>query len=201
MALSLNSVRVQYHPAFDSSRSVMFCQNHVTLMDAFIAGCAIPQPFCGIMHNWHFNIPIYGWLMSVTEGIAVFPKVEGNLSRMTVAARKRHRAGISILSFPEGTRTLDGAVGSFRSGVFKMARDAGYPVVPLAVRGAYQTNRKGRWTVRPFQPIEIYVGKPIETIHRKDEELEMIASEMQTIIASWVEENAPRVEQKCCAIS
>jgi 1-acyl-sn-glycerol-3-phosphate acyltransferase len=69
LKLILCPTQVTYDPTFDPNRRSVFGQNHVNLLDAFIASKAIPHVFCGLMHKWQFKIPIYGWMMAVSKGI------------------------------------------------------------------------------------------------------------------------------------
>lgn len=155
-------VEVTYDPGFDRDRPSVFCQNHVNVLDAHVACRAIPQPFVGLMLAWHFRIPGYGWMMRTTNGIPVHPASAGRTQELTEAARDRASKGLSILAFPEGHRTLDGAMRPLKRGILFMARDAGLPLVPLAVRGMYEVMRKGSWLVSPGT-IDVYVGPQIET--------------------------------------
>jgi 1-acyl-sn-glycerol-3-phosphate acyltransferase len=127
--------RVVYAAGFDPTRPSVFCQNHVNFMDAHVACRVIPGPFCGLMLASHFKIPAYGWIMRITSGIPVPSGRGGRTTALMAAARDRIARGLSILVFPEAHRTLDGHVQPFKHGVFYMARDAGAPVVPIAVHG------------------------------------------------------------------
>ena len=186
MKLILCPVSVTYDPSFDPQRRSVFGQNHVNLLDAFIASKAIPHVFCGLMHKWQFKIPIYGWMMAVSKGIPVDPKnPKGILSSMTDEAKKRKADGFSILTFPEGGRTLDGQVRKFKRGVFMMARDAGYPVVPVAVQGNFEVNQKGSRLFKPGK-INVYVGSQMETAGLSDRDLEDLAFQCETIVRTKV---------------
>ncbi len=191
---SLNSIKVIYDPGFDKNRLSVFCQNHVNLIDAHIASKAIPHPFCGLMHTWQFKIPFYGWLMKMSRGIAVDKSKKNNFQNMVDQAKQRKEEGFSILTFPEGGRTLDGHVKVFRKGVLFMARDADYPVVPIAVKGSFDINRKGSLLFRPFHHIEVYVGPQFETFGLSDMDMESLSK----ILRDWIETRVNSLEEKQC---
>jgi len=68
--------------------------------------------------------------------------------------------GWSLLVFPEGTRSTDGRIGTFRTGIGLMALELGVPVVPVRVRGTYESWPKGqRWPRK--HPVEVTFGPPI----------------------------------------
>ena len=179
-------MKITYDPAFDPWRLSVFCQNHVNFLDAHLASSAIPHAFCGLMHAWQFHIPFYGWLMRVSKGIRVYPGKK-NLESLVVQARERKRIRMSILTFPEGGRTTTGKVREFRKGVFAMAREAGYPVVPISVRGAYAVNRKGSMLFHPFHTIEIHIGRQFETQGLDDSGLEALVREVQEEVARYAD--------------
>ena len=188
LSLIFCKTTVTYDPTFDKNRRSVFTQNHVNLLDAFIASKAIPHVFCGLMHKWQFSIPIYGWMMKVSNGIPVDPKkVKELLPSMTAEAQKRKADGFSILTFPEGGRTLDGEVRRFTRGVFLMARDAGYPVAPIAVEGNFEVNRKGSKLFRPGK-INVFVGPQMETSGLSDTEIEMLAEKCTTFVREKIKE-------------
>ncbi len=181
-----SDVEILQHPNFDPERRSVFCQNHVNLMDAHAACTAIPHAFCGLMNWWHFKVPVYGWLMTMGHGIPVPPKRPGRFREIAAAARLRADEGLSILVFPEAHRTLDGRVRPFRSGVFRMARDAGLPVVPLAARGMFEMMHKGSLVVRPTK-ISLLLGPQLETAGLSDEALDRLAEDVRQMIVAFVE--------------
>jgi 1-acyl-sn-glycerol-3-phosphate acyltransferase len=185
LRFTLSKVTRIYDPAFDPTRTSVFCQNHVNLMDAHAACASIPGPFCGLMNKWQFYIPFYGWIMSLAEGIAV--RSGANRYReIATQANDRAARGISILVFPEAHRTRDGKVHAFKRGVFLMAREAGLPVVPLATRGMYELNRKGTWLLKPSD-IQIYMGAQIETAGLSDDELRDVIDRTEQIVRDFTE--------------
>ncbi|MFT6396709.1 MAG: 1-acyl-sn-glycerol-3-phosphate acyltransferase [Bradymonadia bacterium] len=182
-----SNLNVTYDPGFDPDRPSVYCQNHISMLDASVACQVIPRPFCGLMNHWHFRIPVYGWIMKATKGIPVFSRASGRTAEITDAARERVEQGVSILVFPEAHRTLDGSPREFRRGVFFMARDAGVPVVSLAVRGLYDVNRKGQLGFTPGE-IEVYVGPQVDLEGLDDDGIADVATRMTTFAQKWVAE-------------
>ena len=188
--MTFSKVRVIYDPNFDPERRSVFAQNHVSMMDGHVACASIPHDFCGLMNAWHFHIPCYGWIMRSTGGIPVYPRTAGRTAELTAAAQDRVKRGLSILVFPEGHRTRDMKVGPFKRGVFFMARDANIPVVPLAVHGIHQVNRKGKYTFTPGH-ITVYVGAQLETTGLTDHEVHDLAERTRGIVSAFAETGIP----------
>ncbi len=76
-------------------------------------------------------------------------------------AERRLAGGMSVVVFPEGSRTLDGRMHAFRRGAFTLAVEFGLPVVPITIDGAYKILRRGSWLPRPGRII-LTIHKPIE---------------------------------------
>ncbi len=183
--LTFSRVRVIYDPRYRKKKGVVFVQNHVSVYDGYIGCHAIRVPLSGLENEAHLKLPGYGWMMRLANAVPV-GKGSGRYRKIAELMRERVSRGISVLTFPEGTRTKDGKVKPFKRGVFQIARDAGIPVVPLAVRGMFEVLPKGRFLVRPGN-VEIYMGAEIETAGMTDDELDELAERVHTIISDWVE--------------
>ncbi len=192
LKVTRSNLRITYHPDFDKNRPSVFCQNHVNILDAFTACASIPQPFVGLMLAWHFKIPGYGWMMKATHGIPVHSG-ENRTQLLCEAARARAAEGLSILTFPEAHRTMDGTVQPFKRGIFFMARDSDLPVVPLAVRGMYEVNRKGSAIIRPGD-VDVFVGPQVETTGLDDDGIMDLAARMGTAMRAFVAGDTETVE-------
>ncbi|MCA9654343.1 MAG: 1-acyl-sn-glycerol-3-phosphate acyltransferase [Myxococcales bacterium] len=170
---------------YDRSRTSVFAMNHVSMLDANIACGSIPVPLCGLENAAHLMVPGYGWLMRVANAIAV-PKGEKRYEVIAAAFKERASRGISVLAFPEAHRTLDGKLRPFKSGVFRAARDAGVPIVPIVSRGAYRMLPKGAMTMRPSR-LEVYVAPQIETAGLRDDQIPELMERVREVMEGWIE--------------
>ena len=184
--VTLSKRSITYHPRFEHGRVSMFMMNHTSVLDAHVACWAIRMAFCGIQHEHHFKLPIYGWLMRKGNGIGVVKGEAGQGQKIAEQVHDRVRRKISILGFPEGRRTQNGHILPFRKGMFLIARDAGIPVVPLCVRGLWQILRRGEWVVRPGE-LDVYVGPQIETEGLTDAEVSELAERFYVFTRDYVE--------------
>ncbi len=71
------------------------------------------------------------------------------------------RKGRNIIIFPEGTRTRDGKLGDFKKTFAILSRELNVPVVPVAIRGAYEALPRGSRFPRPFKKISIKFYQPV----------------------------------------
>lgn len=156
-------LEVRRAPSFDPDRTCVFVCNHVNVFDPFVAYSAVPQFLRGLELESHFRVPVYGWMMRRFGNVPV-PDVRSPsaLREMTRRSRAALAAGTSLLVFPEGTRTRTGALGRFHLGAFRLAREAGVPIVPMTQVGAYGIQRVGSRLLRPGT-ITVHLHDPIGT--------------------------------------
>jgi len=190
VGLTGSRVTITHDEGFDPERPSVFCQNHISVLDGLLASHAIPNSFCGLMKGEHFSIPVYGWVMKLSDGIPVWPRNAGRTAEMTEAAKSRAERGMSILVFPEAHRTTTGQMRPFKRGVFFMARDAGLPVVPMAVHGLYDVNHKGRWQIWPGH-IRVHFGAQIETAGLDDEAVGRLAEHVHAQVEAFAQTGTP----------
>jgi 1-acyl-sn-glycerol-3-phosphate acyltransferase len=143
-------LQVRRAPGFDPTRTSFFLSNHVSVFDPFFVHSAIPQLTRGMELESHFGVPGYGWMMRSLGNVPVPDgRSASGLRRMMKQTRASIDAGISLIAFPEGTRTRTGVLGPFEPGAFRFARDLGVPIVPVTVVGAYEHHRVGDWNLYP----------------------------------------------------
>ena len=90
--------------------------------------------------------------------------------------------GLSLIVFPEGTRSEDGRVGLFKAGSFLMAIEASLPVVPVSVDGTRRVMRKGRLTTRPGHAT-LVVHAPIATTGLGVGDARALAQQVREIVS------------------
>jgi 1-acyl-sn-glycerol-3-phosphate acyltransferase len=181
-ALSGVRIEVRGGASLDPTRAYVYVANHVNIFDMFAIYQAVPQFTRALEHVDHFSWPFIGPLLTAAGQIPVDPENH----RTTVAGLKKAaemiEQGQSITVLPEGSRTLDGSVGPFFAGAFRLAIRAGVPVVPLAIRGGRSVSRRGDWRIRPGKE-EVLIGTPIPTESTKLSEAEALAEKCrQTVI-------------------
>ena len=180
---------VRYAPGFDRGRTSLFVCNHVNIFDAFVIYSAIPQFVRGLELESHFKIPAYGWMMRRFGNIPVSKNPSpAEYRRLMKRVKDALDSGISLIVFAEGTRTLDGRVGPFREGVFRMAIQFGYPVVPMSIVGSYQFSRKGDWMLYPSD-IVVYIHDTIETAHLGKDDLGPLVERVHRVVSKPVDES------------
>ena len=87
-----------------------------------------------------------GQHLAATRHIAIDRSRAFSAKRSLAAAARRIRNGVSVALFPEGTRSGDAPMGAFKRGSFKLAMEAGVPVVPVSLIGLRHLTGPGRIT-------------------------------------------------------
>ena len=178
--------KAQVHPDIDNGQQYVFACNHVNLLDHVTMCNSTPHFKQGVELVDHFKIPVYGWFMRQRGTIAVH-RGKGKLERLTQDVKAEIERGHSILVFPEGTRTLDGRVGKFRKGFFRIARDLDLAVVPVSVTGMYEILRKGSSIMRPGNLVTVHCGAPVPLGGLSDAELDQAIERIRADVAGPVD--------------
>ncbi len=192
VALTGSRWRAVVDPAIDGARPYVFFQNHVNHLDHCTMYCATPHFKQGVELEDHFRYPVYGHYMRARGTIPVRRGDAAQLRQLVKRMREELARGASLLVFPEGTRTLDGRLGEFQPGVFRIVQQLGAPIVPVTVTGMYRVMRKGSPLIRPGYDVTVYCDAPIETgaMTRRDvpELMDRVRTAMQgRLDAYWQE--------------
>jgi len=188
--MRLAGVRIETRRAagYDPVRTYLFIVNHTNLFDPFVLYNAIPQYVRGLELESHFKIPAYGWMMKRFGNIPVPVKPRpADLKKMWRMTRAALDAGVSLVVFAEGQRTLTGRLGPFKEGAFRMAQQFGCPIVPVSVVGSFEFNNKLGWALHP-RKIVVHLHEPIETAGLTKEDVPALRDRVREIMARTIDE-------------
>jgi 1-acyl-sn-glycerol-3-phosphate acyltransferase len=90
-------------------------------------------------------------------------------------------SGISVVIFPEGTRSLDGRLLPFKRGGFLLAVKTGTPIVPVTINGSRHILPKSAWRLRPGI-VEVDISEPIPTTGLRPGTVRALADQVQKAI-------------------
>lgn len=140
----------------------IFVMNHQSLFDIVAAFVSIPVNIRFIAKKTLRIIPFLGWYMLVTRMVFVDRKNHSDAIKSLDEACEKIRSGISILVYPEGTRSPDGYILPFKKGPFVMAIRSGVPIVPVAIEGCQNLLKRDTLRIQPCT-IRLVIGEPIPT--------------------------------------
>jgi 1-acyl-sn-glycerol-3-phosphate acyltransferase len=145
----------------EPGRTYVFVSNHQSIYDIPVLFWSLPYQLRIIAKESLGRFPFLGWHLRRTGHMLVNRRRPDRAAIFGWASRLTSQ-GLSLIVFPEGTRSADGRVGRFKGGSFYLALEAGLPVVPLSVIGSRHVMLKGRLATHPGQ-VTLVVHDPIET--------------------------------------
>jgi len=154
-------VRTQGLERLDPRKAYLFMSNHqsqfdilalMSVLDAFQLRWVVKQELR--------KVPVLGLCIQRTHQIIVDRESRTQAVAIIRRVKELLNAGISVLFFPEGTRSKDGQLLPFKPGGFAVAVETGVPVVPVTVNGSRAIMPSGDWKVRAGE-IEIVLSEPI----------------------------------------
>ncbi len=158
--------------------------NHQGMGDIMMAFC-VDIHFKWISKAANFYVPFMGWFMYHAGYIPLVRGRRESIERCMERAKQYLDRGVSVLFFPEGTRSKDGNVQPFKAGAFKLALSGGYDILPMGIAGTVDALPKGTWRFSDeHSPMRVLIGDPIPTRGLGEKDLDaLIARSRQTVIA------------------
>ena len=152
------------------SRPTIVIANHQSFLDLPLL-YLLPWSMKWVAKKSLFKIPILGWIIFMTGQIAIERYSLKSVKKLDYLVQPIQN-GIPGMIFPEGTRTEDGNLKSFKNGAFLMAKRYNFNLLPIVHNGGYEAMPTGSWKIKPRQTFKISVLDPIDP--RNFESLEEI---------------------------
>ncbi len=154
-------VAVQGLEKIDRDRSYVIVANHQSMADIVLLFQTRMQ-FKWIAKSSLFRVPFLGWCMSLARHVRLR---RAKLSSVRMAYQEASAwldEGISVMFFPEGTRSTSGEIQDFYNGAFKLALQKNVAVLPIAIRGTSTAMPKGKWLFNPGGAVNMTVLPALE---------------------------------------
>jgi 1-acyl-sn-glycerol-3-phosphate acyltransferase len=145
----------------DPRRPYVVVSNHESFVDILLIS-HLPWEMKWLSKVEMFKIPVVGWLMRLAGDVPLRRGERTSVTEALAACRDRLDQRVSVMIFPEGTRSASGEMAAFKDGAFQLAIEAGVPILPLAVHGTRTALRKHDWRLGRSNA-EVRVLAPIET--------------------------------------
>ncbi|MQA89019.1 MAG: 1-acyl-sn-glycerol-3-phosphate acyltransferase [Gemmatimonas sp.] len=143
----------------DPRRPYVVVSNHESLADIFLIS-HLPWEMKWLSKDTIFKLPVMGWLMRMAGDISVTRSDRSSRAGAIEQCRDRLHRKVSVMIFPEGTRSRTKDLLPFKDGAFRLAIELGVPILPMAVAGTRSAIQKGsllfdraRAEVRVLEPI------------------------------------------------
>ncbi len=155
-------LRIQGLKNFDHKKSYIVVSNHQSAFDIFALLGYLPIQFRWTAKAELFRIPFLGWSMSRIGYVPIERDSPKKAYRSMLQAAEKVKKGMSVMIFPEGTRSPDGNLQPFKKGLFLIALKSQAPILPIAIRGTAKILQKGDWRSHPGI-VDLIISPPIET--------------------------------------
>lgn len=178
------SVTVRGLENIDSSEQYVFMVNHQSNIDIPV----LVQSLAHFQLRWIAKkellwVPLFGWAMWATKHITVNRSDSRDAVKSLERAKRRMAAGISVVVFPEGTRSRNGKLLPFKKGGFLLALQTGKTIVPIIINGSGQLLPSGDWRLRSGN-VEVIVEKPITTETYRAGSIRLLSDRVRQVIAA-----------------
>jgi len=143
-----------------SGATYVIISNHQSILDILLLNC-LRYRYKWISKIENIKVPVLGWYLRMADYITVERGNSESKEKMMEEAYNSLKKGISIMIFPEGTRSVDREIGNFKRGAFQLAISAKVPILPVLIEGTGGILPKHGLIFGGYHPITIRVFDPV----------------------------------------
>ena len=155
-------VKVRGLENIDPKKTYVIIANHQSMSDIVVL-YQIKSQFKWVAKASLFDVPFIGWCLTLIKHIKLNRGDFASIKEIYHKASEWLRRDMSVLFFPEGTRSLDGRMGEFQNGAFKLAIKEKKPILPICIQGAQEAIPKGSWIFKSKVAVSVSVLPEIAT--------------------------------------
>jgi 1-acyl-sn-glycerol-3-phosphate acyltransferase len=134
-----------------------------------------------------FRVPLFGWMMRMVGDIPLYRGDRDSASGAMKRARVYLDRGMSVMIFPEGTRSADGQVAAFKNGAFRLAIESGRPVLPIVISGSRDAIPKTSWIFGGRCEVRVDILPPVPTKQLMLEDVDTLRDHVHAEICAGFE--------------
>ncbi|MCC5906894.1 MAG: 1-acyl-sn-glycerol-3-phosphate acyltransferase [Balneolaceae bacterium] len=191
------NVHIEGHEYIDDRTPYVVVSNHLSNADIPVIS-NLPWELKWVAKKELFQIPIVGWMMRLAGDIPVDRAASVSKVGTFKKCRFYLERNVSVMFFPEGTRSRSGKLNRFATGAFDLAIREKIPVLPLVLDGTQGCLPKNSWKFEPDVYVKLKVLDPIETAHLEKEDsrelMETVRNSIAQQLAEWRGESLDEVD-------
>jgi 1-acyl-sn-glycerol-3-phosphate acyltransferase len=161
--------------------------NHQSLLDILVLFRVFAH-FKWVSKIENFRVPFIGWNMTLNRYIKLKRGDRESVVRMMQECLQTLSQGNSIMMFPEGTRSPDGRLRSFKPGAFELAKTARTPILPIVLDGTANALPKRGFVLQGRHRIQVTILDELVPESFADESVEALTRRVQGLIAGYLEQ-------------
>jgi 1-acyl-sn-glycerol-3-phosphate acyltransferase len=178
-------VKVEGRENLQSGQSYVFVSNHQGAFDIFLIYGFLQRNFKWMMKRQIRNIPLVGLACEASHQIFVDKRGPSKIKETYTKARATLKDGMSLVVFPEGSRSFTGHMGVFRRGAFMLADELQLPVAPLTINGSFNVMPRMRdMHFVNWHPLTLTIHKPIAPVGQGTENIKHLEQESYQVVMS-----------------
>ncbi len=154
----------------DRHKTYVVVANHQSLADIAIMYKTHMQ-FKWVAKKSLFRIPFIGWCLFLTKHIRLSRGKFGSIKKVYQEAADWLRSDMSVLFFPEGTRSRTDRMNEFQNGAFKLAIQEKKPILPIVIDGTREAIPRGSWLFKTKVNGKLTVLPLVETKDLRPDDL------------------------------
>ena len=154
--------------------------NHESYADIFLIS-HFPWEMKWLSKDTIFRIPVMGWMMRMARDVPIKRGKRESVVSAMQGCRDRLAKRVSVMIFPEGTRSMTEELLPFKDGAFKLAIEAGVPILPIAVAGTRHCMAKHSFAFRRARA-KARVLTPIPTTGMTNEDVAALRDRTRDLI-------------------
>ena len=181
-------VKVSGLSKIDPATSYIYMCNHQSNFDIPVLLAYLKVQFRWLAKAELFRIPLFGFAMKRAGYISIDRRDRQSAFTSLKRAAKIIREGVSVIIFPEGTRSPDGRISPFKKGGFVLAVDSGVPIVPVILHGTRSIMPKKQLRIVPGTVV-MEITDPIELSGYTRNNKDALMLRIRTIICDAFERN------------
>ncbi len=139
----------------------LYVSNHQSFIDMPLLA-TMPVNLKWLSKKELFKIPVAGWLMKICGHISVDRQSKTAYKALENIVEPI-KSGVSVMIFPEGTRSRIGKMKPFKKGAFYAAKDNDFVIQPVLVEGAYKLLPPDTWIMNPKGNLYISALDPVDS--------------------------------------
>ncbi len=176
-------------------KSYVIVSNHQSQLDILLA-YRLFFPFRWVSKAEVFWLPFIGWNMLLNGHVKLKRGDKESIRQMIRQCEQLLEQNISIMMFPEGTRSKTGILKPFKPGAFILAKKMKKPILPIVINNTKNALPKHSLVLRGNSRMAIKVLDEIPFATIKDMEIDEIAGMVQKMISSHVQEHILEEQKK-----
>lgn len=172
----------------DPTASYVFTGNHISNIDVPVIARHLPVPVRFLAKKELFRVPVLGGAMKAIH-IVRTDRQAGTAAHRVINEQVTQvvAAGLSLVIYPEGTRSKDAEMKAFKKGAFRIAIDNGLPVVPMTITGAEKVWRPGGKLIYGGK-VRLVIHDPIPTAAMSPGEIDGLRDRVREVVAATYEQ-------------